>query len=197
MTIHELRAQGKSNHEIARITGHARNTVKKYLRLRELPQPKPRPRRQSKLDPFLDDLKQWMDEGIFNCEVLLEKLQVKGYTGGRTIPKDYVQRKGPEPWKTAQFAAMMRQGSGYVEKGSGTAWCSNGVPGAGLTGSVTLQPGSAEQEKPAAGEWRFQTASPDRVRYAGLILLVNTLGNPPKTRPSNSKRPLVIIPRSL
>jgi transposase len=95
LTIHELRAQGKSIREIARITGHSRNTVKKYLRLRELPQPKPRSRRPSKLDPFVDDLKRWMDEGIFNCEVLLERLQAKGYTGGRTILKDYVKRFRP------------------------------------------------------------------------------------------------------
>lgn len=112
MTIHELRAQGKSIHEIARITGHARNTVKKYLRLRELPQPKPRPRRQSKLDPFLNDLTQWLDEGIFNCEVLLEKLQAKGYTGGRTILKDYVQRHRP-PRKPK---AVMRYETGPGEQ---------------------------------------------------------------------------------
>lgn len=95
MKLHELRAQGKSIREIARITGHSRNTVRKYLRNRELPAPKPRPRRVSKLDPYLDELHYWMDEGIFNCEVLLERLQAKGYTGSRTILKDYVKRFRP------------------------------------------------------------------------------------------------------
>jgi len=36
-----------------------------------------------------------MNEGVFNCEVLLEKLQAKGYTGSRTTLKDYVKRFRP------------------------------------------------------------------------------------------------------
>lgn len=95
LTIHELKAQGKSIREIARLTGHSRNTIRKYLKLRELPHPKPRPKRKSKLDPFLGDLQQWMDEGIYNCEVLLEKLQAKGYTGSRSILKEYVRQFRP------------------------------------------------------------------------------------------------------
>ncbi|WP_374713746.1 IS21 family transposase [Symbiobacterium terraclitae] len=91
----ELRAQGKSIRDIARITGHSRNTVRKYLRDRGESRPKPRRRRASKLEPYLDELHYWMGEGVFNCEVLLEKLQAKGYTGSRTILKDYVKRFRP------------------------------------------------------------------------------------------------------
>lgn len=97
LKLHELRSEGKSVREIARITGYSRNTVRKYLRNRELitQNPKPRPRRPSKLEPYLDELHFWMNEGVFNCEVLLEKLQAKGYTGSRTILKDYVKRFRP------------------------------------------------------------------------------------------------------
>lgn len=91
----ELRAQGKSIRDIARITGHSRNTVRKYLRDRGESRPKPRRRRASKLEPYLDELHYWMGEGVFNCEVLLEKLQAKGYTGSRTTLKDYVKRFRP------------------------------------------------------------------------------------------------------
>lgn len=97
LKLHELRAQGKSIREIARITGYSRNTVRKYLRNCELPTdtPRQRPRRPSKLEPYLDELHFCMNEGIFNCEVLLEKLQAKGYTGSQTILIDYVKRFRP------------------------------------------------------------------------------------------------------
>jgi len=36
-----------------------------------------------------------MGEGVFNCRVILEKLQEIGYTGGYTIVKDYVQPHRP------------------------------------------------------------------------------------------------------
>lgn len=95
LKIHELRAQNKSIRQIAMLTGHSKNTVKKYLKLRELPQPKPRTKRQSKLDPFMTDLNAWLNEGILNCEVLFERLQAMGYSGGRTILRSYVHRFRP------------------------------------------------------------------------------------------------------
>lgn len=95
LTLHELRAQGKSIHEIARLTGHSRNTVRKYLKLRDLPQPKPRPPRKSKLEPFKPHILGWLQEGIYNCEVLLEKLRAIGFTGGKTIVKDFVKALRP------------------------------------------------------------------------------------------------------
>ncbi len=60
-TIHELAAQGKSIQDIAISLGIARNTVRKYLRHPELcAMPRPRPNRRSKLDPFKEQIKQWM-----------------------------------------------------------------------------------------------------------------------------------------
>ncbi|MBH8605970.1 IS21 family transposase, partial [Thermoactinomyces sp. CICC 10522] len=82
---------GKSIRAISRETGHARNTVRRYLRAEGLPERKPRRKRPSKLDPFKPLLHQYMDQGIYNCEVLFRFLREQGYQGGRTILKDYVK----------------------------------------------------------------------------------------------------------
>lgn len=91
ISLHEMRAEGKSIREIARISGHSRNTIRRYLRSNGLPERKPRPKRPSKLDPFKPFLHEMMNQGIFNCEVLLRLLREQGYQGGRTTLKDYVK----------------------------------------------------------------------------------------------------------
>jgi transposase len=100
ITLHEMKATGKSIRAIARETGHSRNTVRKYLRDRELPQRKATTRRPSKLDPYKPFIQNCLANGIFNCEVLLRLLREKGYDGGRTILKEYV--KGFRPPRQAQ-----------------------------------------------------------------------------------------------
>ncbi|MEO6891327.1 MAG: helix-turn-helix domain-containing protein, partial [Ktedonobacteraceae bacterium] len=61
--IHELATQGKSIQDIAIELGIARNTVRKYLRHPELcALPHPRPNRRSKLDPFKEHVKKWIEE---------------------------------------------------------------------------------------------------------------------------------------
>jgi len=52
ISLHELCATGKSIREIARITGHARITVGKYLRANRIPELRNGQKRGSKLDPF-------------------------------------------------------------------------------------------------------------------------------------------------
>lgn len=91
ISLHEMRAVGKSIREIARITGHSRNTIRRYLRSEGLPESKPRKKRPSKLDPFKPLVQEFVNEGIYNCEVLYQLLRERGYTGGRTILKDYVK----------------------------------------------------------------------------------------------------------
>ena len=51
--ILELYGQGKSAREIAAQLGLARNTVLKYLHDPGIPKAKPRPKRSSKLDPYI------------------------------------------------------------------------------------------------------------------------------------------------
>lgn len=91
LTLHELRAQGKSIHEIVRTTGIARNTVRKYLRSRELPVRKPQPKRRSKLEPFKEYLRLRISQGVLNCVVLLEEIRQRGYLGGKSILKNFVK----------------------------------------------------------------------------------------------------------
>ena len=117
-TIHELSAQGKSIQDIAITLGLARNTVRKYLRHPELSSmPHPRPNRRSKLDPFKEQIKQWIKEDhCYNCEAMLPRLLAMGYTGSLSVLKAFVhplrppagghypvQRYETEPGKQVQF----------------------------------------------------------------------------------------------
>lgn len=93
-TIRELAAQGHSIRTIAAETGIARNTVRKYLR--GTPEAAPRPRRQSKLDPFKVQIRQWIvEDGLLNCQTMLERLHAQGYTGSISILKDFVHLLRP------------------------------------------------------------------------------------------------------
>jgi len=117
-TIHELSAQGKSIQDIAITLGLARNTVRKYLRHPELSTiPHPRPNRRSKLDPFKEQIKQWITEDhCYNCEAMLPRLLAMGYTGSLSVLKAFVHPLRPpagghypvvryetEPGKQVQF----------------------------------------------------------------------------------------------
>src|SRR2546423_1701879 len=117
-TIHELSAQGKSIQDIAITLGLARNTVRKYLRHPELSSmPHPRPNRRSKLDPFKEQIKQWIKQDhCYNCESMLPRLLAMGYTGSLSVLKAFVHPLRPpagghypvvryetEPGKQVQF----------------------------------------------------------------------------------------------
>lgn len=91
MEIMHLHAAGLSIREIARRTGLARNTVRKYLRVPAVPAYGPRPKRPGKLEPFIPYLEQRMAEGVYNANRLLPELRAQGYAGGKTILKDYLQ----------------------------------------------------------------------------------------------------------
>ena len=95
--IHDLAAQGKSIQDIAISLGIARNTVRKYLRHPELvAMPRPRPNRRSKLDPFKEQVRKWMDEDhCYNCEAMLPRLLAMGYTGSLSVLKAFVHPLRP------------------------------------------------------------------------------------------------------
>ncbi len=96
--IHELAAQGKSIQDIAIELGIARNTVRKYLRHPELvAMPHPRPNRRSKLDPFKEQIKQWIEEDhCYNCEAMLPRLLEMGYKGSLSLLKAFVHPLRPK-----------------------------------------------------------------------------------------------------
>lgn len=74
---------------IAKENGISKNTAKKYLQNEGLPGKTYK--RSSLLDPFKTRINQMMADGLFNCAVILESLREEGYSGGKTIIKDYVQ----------------------------------------------------------------------------------------------------------
>jgi transposase len=86
---------GLSIHEIARRTGHDRNTVRRALR-REGPPRYERPPRPSKLDPFKDEIKRLLQEDArIPGKRIRELIEVLGYAGGKTILDDYVRELRP------------------------------------------------------------------------------------------------------
>ncbi len=95
-TIYDLHIQGKSVQEIAQQLGISRTTTRKYLKHPEAVLRKPRAQQPSKLDPFHEQIKQWvMQDHCTNCEVLFVRLQKLGYTGGISILKSYVHPLRP------------------------------------------------------------------------------------------------------
>ena len=95
-TIHDLHLQGKSVQEIATDLKISRTTVRKYLKHPEAVIRQPRPPRPSKLDPFKDQIQQWVTEDhCTNCEVMLTRLREMGYTGGISILKAFVHPLRP------------------------------------------------------------------------------------------------------
>lgn len=105
MELHELKAEGLSIREIARRTGHSRNTVRKALRERKLPSYGPRAKKGSKLDPFKKHLSERIAVGVTNAQRLFDEVQAQGYTGGYTLVREFVQgfRKALPPKATVRF----------------------------------------------------------------------------------------------
>ena len=94
--IRELHAQGLSITEISDKTGYDRKTVRKYLNLTSIPEPKKRVRKESKLDKYKDYIIQKLNEGPFTAARLLRELQEMGFTGKYTIVKDFIRKVRPE-----------------------------------------------------------------------------------------------------
>src|SRR6516225_6270283 len=99
LEIRVLHRHGKSIREIARETGVARNTVRRYLRDEEAARYKPRPPRSTKLDPF----KAYITERVGSAapewipaSVLLMELRERGYRGGYTMLKQFVASLRPK-----------------------------------------------------------------------------------------------------
>jgi transposase len=85
LEIRVLHRHGKSIREIARETGVARNTVRRYLRDEEAARYKPRPPRSTKLDPFKAYVAERLGSAApewIPASVLLMELRERGYSGG-------------------------------------------------------------------------------------------------------------------
>jgi transposase len=86
---------GLSIREIAKRTGHDRNTVRRALR-REGPPRYERPPRPSKLDPFKDEIHRLLgDDPAMPGRRVLELLWELGFSGSKTIVDDYLREVRP------------------------------------------------------------------------------------------------------
>jgi len=108
-----LQAQGFKQAEIAQMIGVSDRTVRTYLK--KLPEPRKRPIRFSKLDPFKNIIEEQLEKNpSHNGELLYERIAGLGYSGKKTIMKAYiakirrklatqaVQRFETEPGRQAQ-----------------------------------------------------------------------------------------------
>jgi transposase len=103
--IEELKRQGLSIQGISRLLGFDRKTVRKYLLKPDgTPAYGPRPARPSKLDSFKAYVEERLKAGVWNAQVLLRELRSRGYTGGNTILKDWLQPQR----ESAQTVAVRR-----------------------------------------------------------------------------------------
>jgi len=92
--IQELKRQGLSVCAIAAVTGFDRKTVRRYL-ADPVKQPRygPRPKRAGPLEEFKSYIDDRLSAGVWNAVVLLRELRERGYRGGYTTLKDYLQPK--------------------------------------------------------------------------------------------------------
>jgi transposase len=95
--IEELRRQGLSVCGIADVTGFDRKTVRKYLANPERqPRYGPRRKRPSQLDAFKPYIDERLAAGVWNAVVLMRELRERGYAGGYSTVKEYLQPKREE-----------------------------------------------------------------------------------------------------
>jgi transposase len=87
--------EGLSIHEIARRTGHDRNTVRRALR-REGPPRYQRPPRPSKVDPFKEEIHRLLRaDPRIPGKRMRELIEEIGYDGSKTILDDYLREVRP------------------------------------------------------------------------------------------------------
>jgi transposase len=101
----EMKRAGLSIQAISELTGYDRKTVRKHLLKPEtVPSYGPRAVRPSKLaahKPYLEDR---LKAGVWNAQVLLREIRQRGYQGGCTILKDWVQ-----PQRAAGMGTAVRR----------------------------------------------------------------------------------------
>jgi len=113
-----MKREGLSTRAISELTGYDRKTVRKYLLKPEaVPSYGPRAVQPSKLEPHKPYLEDRLKAGVWNAQVLLREIRQRGYQGGCTILKDWMQ-----PQRAAGMATAVRRfetppGKHYVESG--------------------------------------------------------------------------------
>ncbi len=88
--VKRLKEQGLSLHEIARRTGMARKTVRRFTRPNSFPEIAKRPPRRRKTDPFAEHLRKRWTEGCYNAVELYQEIVAKGFTGSLDLVQRFV-----------------------------------------------------------------------------------------------------------
>jgi len=97
--------QRLSVRQISRRLRLNKKTVRKWL-TQEYVQSK-RPGRSSKLDPYKERIKSWVEQDDLSAQQVLQRLRDQGFQGRYTIVREYVRLARPRPIKaylTLQFA---------------------------------------------------------------------------------------------
>lgn len=96
--------RGVTISHIARQTGHDRKTIRAIVKGPTVSLQK-RKGRAKKLDPFVPYLEKRIQEGVLNCNKLLEEIRKRGYQGGKSLLKTFVQpyRQARQPAATVRF----------------------------------------------------------------------------------------------
>ena len=104
MEIRILSSQGKGIREIRRLTGHSRNTIRKFLRSAATPTYTPRGPRPGKLDPFKAFLEERQKAALphrLQATVLTREIRELGYSGSERLVRLFLATlhslKAPEP----------------------------------------------------------------------------------------------------
>lgn len=91
--IKEMRSEGCHVKDIANKLGCCDKTVTRALK-RQGPPPKRKPRvRKGKLDDFKPNIDHCLTKGIWNAEAIYNQIRQRGYTGGKTLLRNYIQPK--------------------------------------------------------------------------------------------------------
>jgi transposase len=90
--IRALHQRGVYLKDIAEQLGVHPKTVRRALQRGGPPQTQ-RQRRGSKLDPYKATVDRLLGQGVWNAVVILREIQAQGYTGSRTILREYIAPK--------------------------------------------------------------------------------------------------------
>jgi transposase len=96
--------EGLSQREIQRRTGIHRDTIRRALASSKPPSYGPRPRRASKLDPYLAEIARLLeDEPTLSGVRIREEIEELGYRGGKTILDDLLRELRPRYLRPRSF----------------------------------------------------------------------------------------------
>ena len=111
--IRDLKERGMSNREIAKELSISRNTVSKMLRKTKI-QDKMNRKRRSKLDPYREQIKVFIDKYNLSAVRILEEIRKLGYDGGYTILKDYCHELRKDRRIQAVYRCHEKNSFGHV-----------------------------------------------------------------------------------